>query len=232
MAWSINIIAPNVGVFFCLRVRSSSCALTSIFLSFSSSVIYSFLNSSYHLQDQLSSLLLEACRPDPRSQVLSARSSVSAQQDQGSGANCYQTYFTARWSDQQAFIRCDQFTYRKFLRHFYSTATYWSQDTRLRPACFILIARATGLTGYHLLVSRDQQRFTIHEPTRICWRCIHTTDPRSNSRVWFLIGRIRLRCYPRPLDQGSVLIPDLCKVVYTSSIATRTDQGSVLVVIR
>ena len=127
MAWSINIIAPNVGVFFCLRVRSSSCALTSIFLSFSSSVIYSFLNSSYHLQDQLSSLLLEACRPDPRSQVLSARSSVSAQQDQGSGANCYQTYFTARWSDQQAFIRCDQFTYRKFLRHFYSTATYWSQ---------------------------------------------------------------------------------------------------------
>jgi len=29
------------------------------------------------------------------------------------------------------------------------------------------------------------------------------TDPRSNSRVWFPIGRIRLRCYPRPLDQGS-----------------------------
>ena len=60
MAWSINIIAPNVGVFFCLRVRSSSCALTSIFLSFSSSVIYSFLSSSYSILHQLSSLELEA----------------------------------------------------------------------------------------------------------------------------------------------------------------------------
>ena len=60
MASSINIIAPNVGVFFCLRPRSSSCALTSIFLSFSSSVIYSFLNSSYSIPDPLSSLKLEA----------------------------------------------------------------------------------------------------------------------------------------------------------------------------
>ena len=60
MACSINIIAPNVGVFFCLRARSSSCALTSIFLSFSSSVIYSFLNSSYSIPDPLSSLKLAA----------------------------------------------------------------------------------------------------------------------------------------------------------------------------
>ena len=37
-----------------------------------------------------------------------------------------------------------------------SRDAHWSQDTRLRPACFVLIARATGLTGYHLLVSRDQ----------------------------------------------------------------------------
>jgi len=27
-------------------------------------------------------------------------------------------------TDVWAFIRCDQFTYRKFLRHFYSTATH------------------------------------------------------------------------------------------------------------
>ena len=62
MASSINIIAPNVGVFFCLRARSSLWASTSIFLSFLSSVIYSFLNPSYHILDRLSSLLLGARR--------------------------------------------------------------------------------------------------------------------------------------------------------------------------
>ena len=33
-----------------------------------------------------------------------------------------------------------------------------------------------------------------------------TSDPRSNNRAWFLMGRIRVRCSPRPLDQGSVLV--------------------------
>jgi len=32
-----------------------------------------------------------------------------------------------------------------------------------------------------------------------------SADPRSNNRAWFLMGRIRVRCSPRPLDQGSVL---------------------------
>ena len=33
---------------------------------------------------------------------------------------------------------------------------HWSQDIGLKPACFILIARATGLTLYPAPISRDQ----------------------------------------------------------------------------
>ena len=62
MASSINIIAPNVGVFFCLRARSSLWASTSIFLSFLSSVII-FLSKSILLYPGpvVKSLRLAAC---------------------------------------------------------------------------------------------------------------------------------------------------------------------------
>jgi len=69
---------------------------------------------------------------------------------------------------------------------------------------------------------------------------LYRSDPRSNSRVWFLIGRIRVRCSPRPLDQGSVppvlqgrgqcyfrLIPDPAGIPLN---LWAPDQGSVLVV--
>jgi len=42
-------------------------------------------------------------------------------------------FYSALINDQQAFIRCDQLTYRKFLMHFYSSATCWSQIHRYLP---------------------------------------------------------------------------------------------------